>query len=573
MLALLENVLQNFCREIGLPPDTAFSTPPTAELGDIAIPCFALAKHLKKNPVDVARELVVKAGNYRHKLIEKIEANGPFVNITFAVPPLARAVLQIKPEAEKRVMGQRRVMVEYSQPNTHKEFHIGHLRNVCIGSVMVNIFKACGYETVSANYIGDVGAHVAKCLWYIKKYAGAELEEIRQVDGVDHSSRGRWLGDMYVAASQKIETDPNLKSEVAIVQRHLEAEDENEWLALWRETRAWSLAGFETIYKILNVTFDYFFYESEVEKPGKKMVQELLEKGIAMPGDGGAVVVDLSAYGLETFIILKSDGSSLYATKDLALAKKKFTELAIDQSIYIVDSRQRLYFQQLFKTLELLGFKKDLYFLGYEFVTLPDGAMSSRKGNVILFSDLFVDIVASIHAETTRRHPEWDEATKQLPVSKTIALAAIKFGLLKHPADKVIVFNKEEAISVEGFSGPYILYAVARMNSILRKAAEHKVVIAETLGTTLKEPSEKKLLLLLGSYAEIIEKALTHYNPSIVAKYAFDIAQAFNDWYAQCPIISGDTALTTDRLVLLQGIRKELVRVLEMLGIATVEEM
>lgn len=577
MLPSFSEEIHRLLKILGLPPDTQLSTPPKPEMGDWAIPCFSLAKEHKKNPVELARELAVQAQKLHSELFIKIEAQGPFLNVTFATPVVARLVIEAinKNTIITQVKKSERVMIEYSQPNTHKEFHIGHLRNVCIGSTMVNVFKTLGYETISANYIGDIGAHVAKCLWYIKKYRSPELTRVRDevAEGGGAGNRGKWLGEMYVEASQKIDADPSLKEEVGAVQRYLEDEKTNEWIELWKETRAWSLHSFDVIYKILGTTFDYVFYESEVEKPGKKIVQELLDKGIAQKGEGGAVIVDLASYGLEVCIILKSDGSSLYATKDLALAKKKFEDLAIDRSIYIVDNRQRLYFNQLFKILELLGWKKEMFFLGYEFVTLPDGAMASRKGNVVLFSDLFTDVFESILAETSLRHPEWDEALQSVPTVRTLALAAIKFGMLKHPAEKIIVFNKKEATSVEGFSGPYVLYAVARMNSVLRKAVAQGMVFKSSALSNLMHPTEKSMLLMIAGYGAVLEKTQLHYNPSIIAKYSFDLAQSFNDWYAQCPIISSDLELTHDRLVLVSGVKTVLTSVLAVLGIETVEEM
>jgi arginyl-tRNA synthetase len=284
-------------------------------------------------------------------------------------------------------------------------------------------------------------------------------------------------------------------------------------------------------------------------------------------------VVDLTPYKLETFLLLKSDGSSLYATKDVALAVKKFADFAIDRSVYITDNRQKFYFTQLFKVLELAGWKKNMVFLGYDFVTLPDGAMSSRKGNVVLFSDLFEDIKQSLDQETRPRHPDWTGERVDNTVEK-LALAAIKFGILKHPSDKVIVFNKAEAISFEGFSGPYVLYAVARINSIVRKALGKGFSPSIETVSTLTHTTEKKLLLLMAGYSDMLQKTLAQHNPSVVAKYCFDLAQAFNDWYAQCEVVTESNANRTQaRLMLAATVKMVLSKALACMGIETVEEM
>jgi len=552
-------------RDIGVEGEIDIITPPDPEMGDLGFATFGLAKQQKKNPYDVTLELksaIEEKGMPNG--IEGIAAVGPYLNFYFKTGGLAKCVIEEikvrgKDFGKSQTKQKEKVMIEYSQPNTHKEFHIGHLRNVCIGSSLVNIFRASGYKILSANYVGDVGAHVAKCLWYIKKFNKEIPKE----------NKGKWLGQMYTEASRVLEDKPELKPEVQEVQAKLESGDK-DWVKFWQETKKWSLEEFKRIYDLLGVNFDVWFYESEVEKPGKDMVDELLKKGVAQTGEGGAVIVDLNKYGLDIFLILKSDGTSLYATKDLALAKKKFHEYKIDKNIMVVDSRQEFYFKQLFQTLALAGWKKDLQYIGYEFVKLPEGAMASRTGNVVLFDDLYNDVFATEVEEVKTRHADWSAKNIE-EAARVLALGALKFDMLKHPVDKVIIFNKKEALAFEGYTGPYVLYVVARINSLLKKS---KNKIKKVDFELLKESEEKQLLLLMSQFEEIIIKSLENYNPSVIIKYCFDLAKQYNDFYTQHSVLSAQTPeLINARLAISACVKQVLENALGLLGIDTVPEM
>lgn len=564
MQKLKEEVIK-LLQGAGLKGDINIIIPPNPEMGDLAFATFELAKAQQKNPFEITRELKIKImeiGGF--DFVERIEAAGPYLNFYLKTSELAKSVInEITDKGESFGKAKRKqkekVMIEYSQPNTHKEFHIGHLRNVCIGSSLVNIFRSSGYKVFSTNYIGDVGAHVAKCLWYIKKFNKQIPDE----------NKGKWLGQMYTEASQVLEDKPEYKSEIQEVQVKLEGGDK-EFVKFWKESKEWSLQEFKRIYGLLGVKFDVWFYESEVEKPGKEMVAELLKKGIAQTGEGGAIIVDLSQYGLDTFLILKSDSTSLYATKDLALAKKKFADYKIDKSIMVVDFRQEFYFKQLFKTLELAGWKKDLKYVGYEFVKLPEGAMASRTGNVVLFDDLFNDVFVTEMEEVKSRHADWD-IKKVEDTARVLALGALKFDMLKHPVDKVIVFNKQEALSFDGYTAPYVLYVVARINSLLKKS---KIKIKKVDFKLFKEPEEKQLLVLMSQFDEIIRKSLENFNPSVVIKYCFDLAKQYNDFYAKHSVLSAVTPeIINARLTLSSSVKQVLENGLGLLTIDTVEEM
>ncbi len=553
----ITNELIRLLKAAGVNSDIDFSTPPKPEMGDLAYACFELAKEKGENPAETAKELVKKIPV--NLPVEKIEAFGPYINFSFNTSELAKIALFVKKNKNKI---DKKIMVEYSQPNTHKEFHVGHLRNACIGASVVNILKETGNKVIAANYIGDIGAHVARCLWYIKKY---------KMNDWPAENLGGWIGKMYTESVVALENNIEAKSEVDEVQRKLEGRD-REWSALWKKTREASMSEFKRIYNLLGNNFDVWFYESEEESRGKELVRELLKKNIAKAGEGGAIIVDLTQYDLDIFLILKSDGSTLYATKDLALAEKKFKKYKIDESVVVIDTRQIFYFKQLFKTLELAGWKKEFVCLAYEFVRLPEGAMSSRRGNVILFEDIYNDVFSKIQNEIDARHADWKLSKKDF-VASTIALSAIKFDMLKHPIDKVVEFDIKEAISFDGYTGPYILYTIARINSILKKFGK-KVSVSEKYFSALSMIQEKSLIIKISQFDRAVKSATEELDPSVLARYSFDLAKIFNDFYSKCAILNAENSnQKMARLILSLHTKETLEKAAELLNIQTVEEM
>lgn len=566
MLPSLRQEIDRLLSSIGLPADTPLTTPPKLEMGDLAVPCFALAKEQGKNPAALAQELAVKAASSVGGLIAKVEAQGPFVNAVFDPGELARLVLsEIKQAGDAYgntvLVKPKKILIEYPSQNTHKEFHIGHVRNTCIGNTLVQLYRKAGYEVMPINYLNDFGAHVVKCLWGIKKFHANEEPP---------ANKQRWLGQIYAEANGYLKSHPEDQDEVDDLQVKLERRDPSVW-SDFEKTRAWSIAGFEKLHEELKIKHEAMLFESDLKNKGQEIVDELLSKGIASVGERGAIIVDLTPYKLEVALLRKSTGAGLYMTADLVLAEEKFRRFPADESITITGFEQNFYFAQLFKILELAGFRDKITHIGYGLVTLPEGKMSSRSGNVILYEDLRNAINEKITQELLNRHSDWSQERAQ-SVSLALTLAVVKYTIQKHEAAKTIVFNLDEATSFEGMNAPYILYAVARMNSLLRKAG----VVQNTSGVSyemLGDPREKRLLTLMAGYGDMLAKALENYNPSVAAKYCFDLAQAFNDWYAQCPIISDDAALSGSRLALTEGVRTVLVQALRVLTIETVDEM
>ena len=517
-----------------------------------------LAKTAKSNPMETAEDIAehLKKSN----LFEKIDVVRPgFINFYLSRGILEKTIVEINEKGsgfgdlEKK---NQKIMVEYSQPNTHKEFHIGHLRNVFIGSALINVLKKAGYEVVAANYIGDTGTHIAKCLWALNKFHGSE-----NLDAIENKTE--FLGKVYSEAVQKIEENIEYEKEFKETQNKFEGGDK-ELVDLWTKTKLWSLNEFESIYKELGVLFDVYFYESEEELAGKKMVSELIEKGIAKESKG-AVIVDLESYDLGVLVLLRSDGSALYGLKDIPLSKEKFEKYKINRSIIVSDVRQNLYFQQIFTIMELMGFSQDMAHVGYGFVALKGGVgMSSRKGNVIPARVLLRDV----EEEVRKKFPE-------TPVASEVALGAIKFYMLKHSNESNIEFDVSESIRLEGATGPYLQYAYARISGILRKAEEslsEKIIFADKL-ELLRDPNEEKLIRKLLIFPEIVEDTAEGFQISRLAQYSLDLVRDFHRFYETCKVISDDVDLTHARLALVGAVQIVLKSVFGLIGINAPDRM
>ncbi len=528
------------CEKICRPNGSLLEKPPREVDADLALPCFTLAKE-GRNAVEIARDISkkFKKGMY----VQRVEPVGPYVNFYADWRNLGKDVVS---SASKKAFGRgtikkEQVMVEFSQPNTHKGFHIGHLRNTCIGDSLVRIMRFSGFNVISANYPGDIGAHVAKCLWlYMKNYRGQEPA----------SGRGRWLGEIYAEASQLLEKSSEYEKEYLEVLRKLYSWDKGI-MPVWKKTREWSLEEFRNIYRGLGVSFDVWFYESDAEKRGKDFALQALKRGIAKRSDG-AIIFDLKEYGLDILVVLRSDGTPLYSTKDLALAETKFTKYRIDKSVYVVGSEQKLYFQQLFKALELLGFEqaKQCKHLSYELVMLKEGKMSSRAGNVILFEDIMEDAV--------------EKAKKISPDSaKDVAIAALKYSMLSHDSGRVIVFDADEAMSFEGDTGPYLQYTYARARSILKKSKKKPVFKAAD--------EARPIIKKMAEFPSVIRHACDDMKPHYLANYLHELAAVFNEFYHANKVIGGGNEASL--LAVVKSFSQVMKSGMSLLGIPVIERM
>ena len=548
--------------------------PPDPEMGDYALPCFSFAKKLRRAPIQIAVELADQLQSFisPESSVILIKANGSYLNFTVSATMMAKVVLpevftgKYFTDPSETVL--ERVMIEYSQPNTHKGFHVGHMRNVALGDSLTRIYKYNGYDVVGVNYIGDVGAHIAKCLWYFHNH-NTETPPV--------NLRGEWLGDLYSHAVKKLddavgEKKVQFQEEISQILQKLEDKDD-EFTQEWEMTRKWSLQDFQEIYKWLDVNFDHIFYESEVDEEGRKIVIEEEKKGTFECSEG-AIGINLEAENLGFFLLLKSDGNTLYATKDLALAKIKFDKFGVKRSIYVVGEEQTLHFKQVFATLKRMGYSQvgQCFHLSYALVMLPEGKMSSRAGNVILFSQLRKEIVESIQSNHLSEHLE-DWSKRELDeTAQKIAVAAIKYGMLNQDSNKQIVFSMEDWLISEGDTGTYLVYAYVRIRSICRQISRD--VVADVDFSLLVHPNEKKLLRKMLDFNNIVFKSGEEFRPSLISRMLYEFSKDFSRAYKTCSVKHAETEmLLNSRLLLFHCVAETLLQGLYLLGITPPERM
>ncbi len=535
--------------------------------------------------------------------ISRVEAVKGYLNLYFFTSEFARRVVdEVLASGENFGRGapkNERVMVEYAQPNTHHSFHIGHARTTLLGESLARIVEFAGFETIRASYPGDIGLGVITVLWaYNKFYKGQEPKGIHE--------RGQWMLKIYAEATALLEPQDGETPAQKIQREAYDAERREmyrKWDAgdkyvrdLWLETREWSLEELRDVLDMLDVKIDVWFFESEVDEPSKAIVDELIQKGIAEDErpQGGPVIVKIDEkLGLtkekyRTAVILRNDGTSLYLTKDLALAKIKFEQYHVDRSIYVVDFRQNLHFQQAFKILELWGFPQALkcFHLAYGFITLPEGSMSARHGRVVLFKDVADEAVKRVLAVESEKAPELSVVERE-QVAKKIGLGALAYSILSVDNDRDIVFDMDTALSFDGRTGPYIQNAYVRANSILKKARVENLVVegsnsqpnaADNLQTTTfnyeLSSHEVQLIELISRFPETVQQAANEYRPLVMAAYAYDMANVFHSFYHAVPVIQADTAeIRTARLRLVRAARQTISLALRLLVIQAPEVM
>jgi len=536
--------------------ESLIEVPKDSSLGDFAFPCFILAKGMKKNPVEIAKDLAKKTVSNN---FERIEANGPYVNFFVNRGNLTNETLnRILKEKDKYGSSNKEkktIMIEFSQANTHKAFHVGHIRGTSLGESISRIFEFQGNKVIRTNYQGDTGMHVAKWIWCYKKYH--KKEKLRG----DES----WIASIYVDAVKRLEANENLQDEVNEINQNLELGSDKDLISLWKKTRQMSLDSLERIYKELNTGFDKYYFESQVEKDGKKIAQELIKNRIAKISNG-ASIVDLNEFNLGIWVLLRNDGTVLYSAKDLELAKRKFKDFNLDKSINIVADEQNLHFKQLFKTLELMKFKdvNKCQHIPFALVRLPEGKMSSRTGNNILYSGFLKEMKDYAKSEIKKREKLKENELEERALK--ISIAAIKYAMLKQHSNNAIVFNKEEALNFEGNTGPYLLYSYARAKSILKKS-KIKPKVAETDLSDL----EKSLISKMNNFPEVVNHAYSQLSPNLIANYSFELCKLFNEFYHSNQVIGSDNEGL--KLAIVLSFSQVLKNALNLLGISVIEKM
>lgn len=497
----------------------------------------------------------------------RVENKGGYLNLFFDSGVFSARVIDSVIHTTDFGRGEPRnqtLMVEFSNLNTHKAFHVGHLRSTILGDVVSRILEYAGYNVIRVNYYGDMGLHVIKWLWNYQKFHQGETPP---------EDATQWMGELYAEASQRLEEDPELEKEVRELYQVWDEQDP-ELVALWKETRQWSLNGFEELYRILDIHYDRYYSNSEVEFQGKEIVNHLIKEGIAedlRPDDAVIVRIDdqlgLDKEKYRVLVVLRSDGTALYSTEDLALAKLKFEEYAPERSIYVVDVRQTLHFQQVWKTLEIAGYDwaKSCEHLAYEIVNLPGNVvMASREGTVVRLEDLIRESQDRAYAIVQQKNPDLSEQQKQ-EISRAVGLGAIKFPMLDRESTKIVTFDWESALDFNGQAAPYIQYAHVRANSILKKSPTIPVEVREPSHDL--DPSEIGLIETLSQFPTGIQNAAEELKPLHITSALYGIARAFNAFYREAPVLTAEPEVRDFRLQLVEASRKTLKAGLGVLGI------
>ncbi|HNR01747.1 MAG TPA: arginine--tRNA ligase [Anaerolineaceae bacterium] len=579
----VEAKIQAYCREQGLPaPEIKWVWIPFNGQWGISTSFFQLAAasfgETKGNVGARAAEIADNLAVYLATTsgFEKIEAVKGYLNLYFSKVDYFQHVLNsVLTKKDGYGYGERlqqRVMVEFSHPNTHKAFHVGHLRSAFLGDALARILHAGGFDVVRANYPGDIGLHVIKWLWNYLKYHKGEKPD---------ADITRWMGSIYAEAVKRLEQDPALEEEIREMYNRWDNRDP-EVVDCWKETRQWSLDGFNEMYDLLDIHFDRYYFNSMFEVPGKAMVEDLLEKGIANDErtDGGAVIVKIDEkLGLKeekyrVMVVLRSDGTALYATEDLALARQKFLDYPdLQRSYYVVDVRQSLHFQQVFKTLELAGYEwaTRCQHLPYELVSLPGNVvMASREGTVVLLEDLIREATARALTVVQEKNRELSPE-KQIEIARAVGIGAIRYPMLSRESNKVVTFDWESALDFNGQAAPYIQYAYVRANSILRKVDNQ---IPPDLASEYELTEQEVTLVdLISRMPEEIQKAARDLKPLIITNQAYELARAFNDFYTQCPVLNAEEPVRSARLRLVAAARQAIFNSLAILGITAPQAM
>ena len=532
--------------------------PPSSEMGDYAFPCFFLVEKLKQEPSQIAIEIREKIRNPPVMIFEDIQTSGPYLNFFLNRKDFARKlvweVLTQKEKFGKIDLGKRKkIIVEFSSPNLAKPFGIGHLRSTIIGNSIANIYKFEGFKVIRMNYLGDWGAQLGKLLFAYEKF-GSETK--LQKDPMKH------LMEIYV----KINKNKRYEKKSKEWFKKLEQGDKQA-LMLWKVFKELSIHDFKKIYKILGVKFDDYTSESLYRKKMKKILEELKEKKLLKKSQG-AKIVDLNEYGLGVCLIEKTDGTTLYATRDISAAIARYKKYQFEKMIYEVGQEQTLYFKQIFKVLELMGYKwaKNCIHAEHGLYLDKDGKkFSTRKGKTILIKDILDETISLAKKEIKKRFPSITKRKLEERALK-IAIAAIFYGDLKNNRSNDVLFDIKKFISFEGDTGPYLQYSYARASSILKKTKNTDKFKVYDL-----EQKELELVKKLSQFPEVVLNSYKNLSPSFIANYSYQLAKIFNEFYHSCPVIGSKQE--SFRLALVEAFRQILKSALHLLGIDVIEEM
>ena len=518
--------------------DVLVESPPKPELGDIAFPLFQFSRILRQSPDKIALALL-EALELEGKVKAKIV--GPYLNIFLDRKEEAKSVItKILNEKENygksEILKNKKVMVEFSGPNTNKPLHLGHLRNDVIGESICRLLTFCGADIYKVNIINNRGVHICKSMFAYQKLANGKTPES------EHIKSDHFVGDLYVAFHKYQTEHPEAEEEVKNMLKEWEDGKNQELMKLWEQMNEWALKGIEQTYRRTNVSFDKLYFESETYLKGKDEVLEGLKKGVFYKKDDGSIAVDLKSINIEKEkILLRNDGTSLYITQDIGTAIFRHKDWPFDKMIYVVASEQEYHFKVLFYILKLLGFEwaSDMHHLSYGMVNLPEGKMKSREGTVVDADNLLDEL----HEEAKKQILEKgrSEVVKDIEdTSEKIALAALHYFLLQVNPKKDMLFDSKKSLSFTGNTGPYLQYMGSRISSLLEKSKSFNVEVSEIDFTLLQTEEEWALVKVLDQFPERVEKAYNDMDCSIIATYLYELSKTFSKFYHDNQIIMED---------------------------------
>lgn len=547
--------------------------PPDSKLGDIGFPMFTLAKALRMGPPQIAS---VVAERLAAKPAPKgsFKAEGPYLNVFLDKPSTASSALAARHSdrnyGRSSSLSGTKIMIEFSSPNTNKPLHLGHLRNDSLGESMSRILKAVGADVLKINLVNDRGVHICKSMLAYMRYAG----------GVTPDAAGKksdhFVGDWYVKFNELRKDDPDADQKAQELLVKWEAGDP-ETIALWKRMNDWAVGGIRATYERTGISFDKYYYESQIYLTGKEEVQKGLERGAFFKAEDGSVRIDLSPIGLEEKVLLRKDGTSIYMTQDIGLAIHRHDDWPFDRLVYVVANEQQYHFKVLFHILERLGYgwAKNLYHLSYGLVNLPEGRMKTREGTVV-DADTLLDSLRDLAVEEIQAKGREDAVGSIVETAEKIALGAVHYYLAQATPSKDMVFNPKESLSFNGNTGPYIQYMGARIASMLRKRDKGEGVSAKGAirPELLTGDAEWELVKLVAGYPEAVDQAAAEYNPALVAAHVYATATAFARFYHDEPILTAESPdVAATRLALSESVQVVLKNGLELLCIPFLEAM
>lgn len=536
--------------------------PKYSHMGDLAFPCFKLAKAFRKSPKMIAEELAGKLED--HTYFESMTSEGAYVNFTISKAIFAKEVLMDiytqKDEFGSSDLGKNKTtIVEFSSTNIAKPFHIGHIRSTMIGNSLYRIYKFLGYDTVGINHLGDYGTQFGKLIVAFKLWGNKETIEANPIPE---------LLKLYVKFHEEADIHPELDEEARNWFTKLENNDQEAY-DLWKWIRDESLKEFSRVYDLLGVRFDSFDGESFYSDKMQAVLKDMRDKDI-MVVDDGAEIVDLEEYNMPVALITKKDGSSLYITRDITAAIYRKNHYNFYKNIYVVGAQQQLHFKQWMKIIELMGYEwaKDCVHVEFGTVSLEEGSLSTRRGKIVFLEDVLNKAIEQTAKIIEEKNPNLEN---KLQVAKSVGVGAVVFQELSNNRIKDYTFSLERTLSFEGETGPYVQYTHARACSVIRKSG---VVVDEKVDySLLADERSSEVVRLLNKFSETIVAASEKYEPSMISRYVVNLAQEFNRFYHENAIITDDAAVTKARLLLVDAVRQTIKNGLYLIGLDAPEKM